>query len=177
MREIVELSIGEYKGYKVNYDYVTDSYYEVIISSKVDGFEVSFVKNRFSDHCKKSFVGELFRDHWNDPSAYGYFDGKQLVAVIEVEREHRRKRLRITNISVDKDYRRNNLGTLLMDKAKSIAMTEHFRAIILETQTFNTKAIEFYLSQGFTLGGFDSSCYSNEDIEKNEVRIELVHFL
>ncbi len=51
-------------------------------------------------------------------------------------------------------------------------MNRH-RAIILETQSCNTAAIAFYLAQGFTFMGFNACEYSNQDIEKHEVRIEM----
>jgi hypothetical protein len=45
--------------------------------------------------------------------------------------------------------------------------------LVLETQTNNATAISFYLNFGFEFIGFDSAAYSNEDIEKKEVRLEL----
>ena len=49
------------------------------------------------------------------------------------------------------------------------------RAVVLECQTSNYPAIQFYLKMGFKLGGFDCIAYTNEDIEKHEVRLEMVH--
>ena len=46
-----------------------------------------------------------------------------------------------------------------MDKAKEIAVQQKRRAIILETQSCNTDAIEFYLHQGFELIGLDTCCF------------------
>lgn len=51
----------------------------------------------------------------------------------------------------------------------------NFREIILETQSCNYKAIEFYIKNGFIINGIDLSCYSNDDIKKKEVRLELVY--
>jgi len=66
-------------------------------------------------------------------------------------------------------------GKLLMEKAKSISKTEGFREIVLETQTCNTMAIDFYFSQGFQVNGIDLSSYTNEDIQAKEVRLELAY--
>jgi hypothetical protein len=63
-----------------------------------------------------------------------------------------------------------------MDKAKEVAAAQKRRAIILETQSCNTNAIGFYLSQGFELIGFDTCCYTNNDIGRHEVRINLGYF-
>ena len=59
---------------------------------------------------------------------------------------------------------------------KEQAKRQGRRAIILETQSCNVRAIAFYLSQGFELIGFDSCCYSNIDVEKHEVRVNLGFF-
>ena len=61
-------------------------------------------------------------------------------------------------------------------KAKEIAVQQKRRAIILETQSCNTKAIGFYLHQGFELIGLDTCCYTNDDIGRREVRINLGFF-
>jgi hypothetical protein len=45
--------------------------------------------------------------------------------------------------------------------------------LVLETQTCDVPAINFYLKFGYELIGFDTAAYSNEDIEKREVRLEL----
>ena len=47
------------------------------------------------------------------------------------------------------------------------------RMIVLETQTCNEKAINFYLKNGFSLIGFDLYSYTNSDPERKEVRIEM----
>jgi hypothetical protein len=45
--------------------------------------------------------------------------------------------------------------------------------LVLETQSCNVEAIQFYLKHGYELIGFDVAAYSNQDTEKNEVRLEL----
>ena len=51
------------------------------------------------------------------------------------------------------------------------------RMLVLETQSCNMPAIGFYLSQGFAIGGLDLFHYSNEDLERHEVRIEMMRML
>lgn len=45
--------------------------------------------------------------------------------------------------------------------------------LVLETQTCLAATIDFYLKFGFELIGFDTVAYSNEDVERKEVRLEL----
>ncbi len=58
-----------------------------------------------------------------------------------------------------------------MQHAIKLAKERGARMLVLETQSCNTKAIQFYLKHGYGLIGFDTTAYSNEDIEKNEVRL------
>ena len=74
------------------------------------------------------------------------------------------------------ELRHQGIGKMLMDKAKEIAIGQNRRAIILETQSCNTNAIGFYLHEGFELIGFDTCCYTNNDIGRREVRINLGYF-
>lgn len=78
---------------------------------------------------------------------------------------------------MSEELRRKGVGKRLMDKAKEVAVRQKRRAVILETQSCNTNAIGFYLHQGFELIGFDTCCYSNEDIARREVRVNLGFFL
>jgi len=56
----------------------------------------------------------------------------------------------------------------LQDAKKSGA-----RMVILETQTFNFKAISFYKKHGFEIIGFDRYCYSNKGPEEHNMRVEM----
>jgi len=49
--------------------------------------------------------------------------------------------------------------------------------VYLQTWSCNEHAIDFYLSQGFKLIGFDSCPFSNEDVEKFNVPLKLGYFL
>ena len=60
---------------------------------------------------------------------------------------------------------------------KEVAVRQNRRAVILETQSCNTNAIGFYLHEGFELIGFDTCCYTNNDIARREVRLDLGYFL
>ena len=100
----------------------------------------------------------------------------ELVAAIETDPEKWSNRLRITELWVAPAYQKQGLGKALMEVAKEQARLERRRAVILETQSCNANAIGFYLHEGFTLIGFDSCCYSNRDLARREVRIELGYF-
>jgi len=101
----------------------------------------------------------------------------EMLACIEVCPEEWSNRLVVTELWVSEELRRKGVGKRLMDKAKEVAVRQKRRAVILETQSCNTNAIGFYLHQGFELIGFDTCCYTNEDIARREVRVNLGFFL
>ena len=76
-------------------------------------------------------------------------------------------------IALPKDQR---IGKRLMDQAREAAVRQKRRAVIPETQYCSINAIGFYLHQGFELIGFDTCCYTNNDIGRREVRINLGYF-
>ena len=81
--------------------------------------------------------------------------------------------MRVWEFLVKEESRRIGIGTLLMKFAVKVAKEKGARMLILETQSCNVPAISFYMKHGFRLVGYDSSAYSNEDIAKREIRIEL----
>lgn len=76
------------------------------------------------------------------------------------------------DLLIDDDFRRSGIGSQLMDLAKVEARKVGARMLVLETQSCNVPAINFYLQHGFELIGFDLAHYTNNDIERNEFRME-----
>ncbi len=119
----------------------------------------------------------LYQPWWEGAEAYGIVEDGALLAAVEVCPEEYANRLRVTELWVDARLRRQGVGSRLMDLAKAVAAQDGRRAVVLETQSCNAAAIAFYRSQGFTLNGFDRSCYGNDDVQRREVRLDLVFFL
>ena len=82
----------------------------------------------------------------------------------------------MTELWVRADVRRRGLGGRLMDFAKAEARRQGRRMIILETQTCNVNAIDFYRRNGFVLAGVLLADYSNNDPERGEVRLEMGYY-
>ena len=100
-----------------------------------------------------------------------------LLACIELCPEEWSNRLIVTELWVADPLHRMGIGTRLMNLAKEKAKEQGRRAIILETQSCNVRAIAFYRSQGFRLIGFDTCCYANNDVDRHEVRFNFGFFL
>lgn len=174
--EIKQLT-NDYKGYSWTTTYQTNGYYDLTKERCDSGFSFNWQKKESPHMINKSFASELFADYLEEPEAFGIFIDRQLVAIIETAVESWNQRLRVTSIWVDEGCRRQGLGDKLMKIAIKRAQENKFRGLVLETQSCNLTAIEFYLKMGFELIGFDLYAYSNEDIANEEVRFELMRFI
>lgn len=180
--EIVPLPKETWKGAVVPIRYTTDTYYDLELTESENAFTARLVKKQFDmpvTHTPEEydFPDRLYQDFWEKAEAYGVVgEAGELLACIELSPEEWSNRLLVTELWVSEGLQGQGLGKRLMDKAKEIAVLQKRRAIILETQSCNTKAIGFYLHQGFELIGFDSCCYTNDDIARREVRVNLGYF-
>lgn len=180
--EILPLPKETWKGTVVPIRYTTDTYYDLELTESENAFTARLVKKQFDTpvtHTPEeyNFPDRLYQDFWEKAEAYGVVgEAGELRACIELCPEEWSNRLLVTELWVSDGLQGQGLGKRLMDKAKEIAVLQKRRAIILETQSCNTKAIGFYLHQGFELIGFDSCCYTNDDIARREVRVNLGYF-
>ncbi len=180
---IVQLPKEKWQGTILPIGYSTEEYYDVDMHKCAEAFSIKFEKKRLDSMVIHSpeeydFPDRLYAKWWPDAYAWGVVDAKgSLLAAIETCPEEWSNRLRITELWVHESLRRQGVGRALIDTAKEQARIERRRAIILETQSSNVNAIGFYLSQGFALSGFDNCCYSNDDIARHEVRMELAHVI
>ena len=181
--EIVALPKDRWKGTTIPLATRSNSYYDLEISPfHHEGCTVSIIKKPAEKEIvhtpeEYDFPDSLYQDHWEKAEAYGVVnDAGELMACIEVCPEEWSNRLMVTELWVCDSLRGKGIGRQLMNKAKEVALCQNRRAIILETQSCNTNAIGFYLHQGFELIGFDTCCYTNNDIGRREVRINLGYF-
>ena len=180
--EIVFLPKEQWKGQILPIGYTTKQYYDVEVLRTEKGFQMNMELRDFYEPLvirpeTYDFPDSLYQDHWENAKAYGFLDDSgKLIAAMELWEESWSKRLRVTELWVDEAYQKQGLGGRLMDYAKETALKNNNRCIMLETQSCNVNAIGFYLHEGFTLIGFDSCCYNNNDLERKEVRLEMGWF-
>ena len=177
--KIIHLPKEQWTDYKIPMRYTTHEYFDVVMKEEENKFTVELEKKPLEtpiSHYPEEydFPDRLYQDCWRGACAWGVLDEKEeLIACIETCPEEWFNRLRVCELWVHENYRRQGIAHRLMAVAKEQARLERRRAIILETQSCNAGAIAFYRQEGFTLIGFDSCCYSNRDIERKEVRMEL----
>ena len=181
--EIIALPKEKWKGAVIPLVTRSDSYYDLEIQPlDSSGCTISLTRKQAEEEIvhtpeEYDFPDSLYQEHWENAEAFGIVsENGDLLACIEVCPEEWSNRLMVTELWVSDGLRRQGIGKRLMDKAKEIAADQNRRAIILETQSCNTNAIGFYLHEGFELIGFDTCCYTNNDIGRREVRINLGYF-
>ncbi|HVP26427.1 MAG TPA: GNAT family N-acetyltransferase [Candidatus Bathyarchaeia archaeon] len=169
--KVVELQENEALP-KLSDSYVTANYYDLSIVHEQEAWKIEFRLKPFEKPLEKNYTGTLFEEHIMEPRAFAaVLDGQQ-VGWIELGYEKWNNRMRVWELLVKKEFRRKGIGTILMSYAKKLAKEKGARMLVLETQSCIGPAIIFYLEQGFELIGFDAAAYSNEDVERKEIRME-----
>ncbi len=178
---IVHLPKEKWQGTVLPIGYTTQEYYDVAVDRQESGFTFTIRKKTFDrpvTHTPEEYdcPDRLYAEYYPEARAWGVLEAVRLVAAIETCPEIWSNRLLVTELWIDAPFRKQGLGHALMEVAKKQALREHRRAVILETQSCNVNAVDFYLHEGFTLIGLDSCCYGNNDLARKEVRLNLGWF-
>ncbi len=93
----------------------------------------------------------------------------QLVGLIVAQLDAERKAMRVLELRVDYDFRRQGLGTAMMYQVIAKAREMELRAVTMQTLTNNFPAAKFLVKAGFDMGGLDTHLRSNHDLVKEAV--------
>ncbi len=168
--EIVKLDYDEYKGREYSAEIRSDRY--LSIEPGDGGFTVKWVKS--GTELYASIKDPMLEDWLDDPVAYGAFENGGMLGFVEGFLEKWNNRFRISNICIfNEDDRRRGIGKMLLDRMMAEAVRSGARMAVLETQSYNFKAISFYEKNGFELIGFDRYAYSNKGPEEHNMRVEM----
>ena len=173
------LDKDNWQGHEVFFNDFADNCYDLKITHENSSFSVLMIKQPLTKRKIIKYPQILFDSSHTKIRVCGVIANERLVAGIEtgVEGWGNKPRLYISKLWVDEDYRRKGIATALVDSAKERARKEKLRAVYLDTWSCNEHAIDFYVSQGFELIGFDSCANSNKDIEKYNVPLKFGYLL
>lgn len=170
---IIELAREDASPILLHYKYLTSGYYDLLIRHEAEGWRIELVLRPFAEPIERISESRFYEEFVEEPRSFAAeLDGKQ-VGWIELGYHKWNNRMRVWEFLVEGEHRNKGIGTLLMDHAVKIAKEKGARMLVLETQSYNVTAIDFYLKYGFELIGFDSTAYSNEDVQKKEIRLEM----
>jgi ribosomal protein S18 acetylase RimI-like enzyme len=170
---LVELEKKDAYLREIGSKYSTSHYYDVSVCRESGSWRIGLTRKAFDKGLDKNYHGKLFEDHIEEPRVFAAVLGSRQVGWIELGYDRWNNRMRIWEFLVEEEFRNRGIGRLLMNHAVEIAKAKGARMLVLETQTNNATAINFYLNFGFEFIGFDIAAYSNQDTEKKEVRLEL----
>jgi GNAT superfamily N-acetyltransferase len=170
---LVELTKSDAYLTELSSKYSTSHFYDLSICCGSGLWKIEFALKPLGGPLEKNYRGRLFEDHVEEPRVFVAMQDNLQVGWIELGYEKWNNRMRVWEFLVKEKFRRKGIGMQLMKKAVNVAKERGARMLVLETQTCLVPAINFYLKFGFELIGFDATAYSNEDMEKKEVRLEL----
>jgi len=170
---LVELQKNDAYLKEIGSKYSTSHYYDVSVHSESGSWRIELVRKPFEKTLDKNYHGKLFEDHIEEPRVFAAVCENKQVGWIELGYDRWNNRMRVWEFLVEEEFRKRGIGTLLMNHAVKVAKEKGARMLVLESQTNKDTAIKFYLNFGFRLIGIDIAAYSNEDIEKKEIRLEL----
>ena len=167
---IKKLDYEKYKGRKYQAEILSDRF--LSIEPEGDGFDIRWIMS--DEPLRMSINDDMLQDWLDHPVAYGAFEVDRLLGFVEGFLEKWNNRYTIANICVfDSADRRNGVGTKLIETILDEAARSGARMAVLETQSYNFKAISFYKKNGFQIIGFDRYAYSNRGPEEHNMRIEM----
>ena len=92
-------------------------------------------------------------------------------ALIVASPDHAHHTMRVHDIRVDFDTRRQGLATALLFHVITAAREGEFRAVTVETTADNFPAVHLFLRCGFEFSGLDARRHTNHDLVKETVTL------
>ena len=93
------------------------------------------------------------------------------VALLVARQEPEFRTMRVIDLRVDFEHRREGLASAMVYQAITEAKSRGLRAVAAETRTDNFPAANFLLKCGFDLAGLDARRHSNHDLVKEAVTL------
>jgi len=159
------------------FQYDSPGHFRVSIAERDNGWTIDLTRQVFPEKFHKRETEQLVTKYKGSSEIYGAFVEGREAGLIQLEYQEWNRSVRVWDIDVALEFRRKGIGKALMDLCKARSLELGARRIVLETQTSNLRAIEFYKAMGFQLVGLDASNYSNDDVDKCEVRLEMSFLL
>jgi ribosomal protein S18 acetylase RimI-like enzyme len=147
--KIVELSKEDGPFPTLKYRYETVEYYDVSICRQAQSWKIELALKPLHTALVKHDESRLFREYVEEPQVFAAEMDGDRVGWLELGYHPWTNRMRVWQFVVNNGFRRKGIGALLKRKAVAVSKAKGARMLILETQTCNVPAINFYLKCGF----------------------------
>ena len=120
----------------------------------------SYTVERFAEETEMCFPDEGydFGEMSRDCVFLGAYDGNRCVGLAVLQKGFFRY-LYLYDLKVDRAYRGQGVGRMLIEQAKALALQTGARGLWTVGQDNNLAACLFYLRAGFRIGGLDTELY------------------
>jgi ribosomal protein S18 acetylase RimI-like enzyme len=151
----------------INHNCTTDHVWQMQAQKAESRVSVAFEVVRLPRRMRVEYPRSLEQlvEHWQHDEGFfvAEFDGqvRGYVDVISRPWEHTGW---VANLAVDREYRRQQIGTKLLGQARQWAKEEGLKGLLLEATTKNYPALCLYEKLGFQFCGFNDHYYENQDI-------------
>ena len=145
-----------------------------MLPSYIDG-KWSYTTEKFDTITEMCFPDENYNyDELAENHIFvGAYDGDKCVG-LAILRLDWFKYMYIYDLKVNKNYRRQNIGELLIEKAKEIAVQHGYNGLYTQGQDNNLGACLFYIKRGFVIGGLNTNVYKGT---KQEDKADIYFYL
>jgi ribosomal-protein-alanine N-acetyltransferase len=154
--------------YQMNASYSTDYVWQMQTRQAERRTDVRFDTVRLPRSMQVEYprsMDELV-DHWNLDACFLVVRNgdDEIIGFVDAQPQLEQGLLWVFNLVVDKNFRQQGIGTVLLKSARQWAMQHQLNKLMLEVQTKNHPAISFAQKHGFRFCGFNERYYPNGDI-------------
>ena len=151
----------------LEHDWVTDHVWQMKFHETEERVEVAFQTVRLPRRMSVSYprnVEQLIED-WQRGEGFWVAEvDSEIRGYADVLVRPWQRVAWVTNMTVERNYRRQGIGTALMRRARQWAWEQGVQALVVETTTKNHPALCFYQKLGFEFCGYNDHYYPNQDI-------------
>ena len=154
--------------YEINSTYSTDYVWQMQTNEAGHRRDIRFDTVRLPRSMQVEYPrspDELL-DHWEKDGCFLVARNieDEVVGFVDAQPQLEQNLLWISNLVVDKPYRQQGYGTLLLNSTRQWALQHRLHKLMLEIQTKNHPAISFAQKLGFKFCGYNERYYPNGDI-------------
>lgn len=151
----------------LDHDFVTDHVWQMMVREDESKVGVTFQTVRLPRRMRATYPRDLEQlvADWQRGEGFlvAEVDG-EVRGYVDVLAQPWQQMGWVTNLAVDRGYRRRGIGQALMRHARQWTWEQGLQMILVEATTKNYPALCFYQKLGFQFCGFNDHYYVNQDI-------------
>lgn len=152
---------------QLDHSCITDHVWQMKVDESENGIGVAFDKVRLPRRMRAEYPRNLEQllEDWNRDEGFLAAEvAGSMAGYIDLAAQPWQQQGRIINMAVDREQRRQGIGTALVRHANQWARQQGLRTLFSETTTKNYPAIAFFQKMGFQFCGYNDHYYINQDI-------------